>query len=248
MSTWWFTTAQGQCHSLSFVQYHSDSTFSNFSLKKHQAVEATFQMEPPRDVGNETLFKYSGSHDQDGFQAHIWGVGGGELKKSPSSVPRGRWPWNFVYRCSSTCTSKFVQMMTMGYLDHFYDRVKWASWWHEIMAFFVLRKLILQTHMCSHSVGLDVWFLVGPIVYLHTPCVRTAEALARLRGCAGSPQPSLVTCAINTIISCQLAQILHGGWKLIQHIVMYFQACSKSAYPQHSGEQYRTIGPLVMWM
>ena len=27
---------------------------------------------------------------------------------------------------------------------------------------------------------------------------------------------------------------------LIQHIVMYFQACSNSAYPIHSGERYRT--------
>ena len=26
---------------------------------------------------------------------------------------------------------------------------------------------------------------------------------------------------------------------------MYFQVCSNSAYPQHSGERYRTIGPLV---
>ena len=30
---------------------------------------------------------------------------------------------------------------------------------HEIMALFVLRKLILQTRMRSHVVGLDVWFL-----------------------------------------------------------------------------------------
>ena len=27
---------------------------------------------------------------------------------------------------------------------------------HEIMALFVLRKFILQTHMCSHPVDLDV--------------------------------------------------------------------------------------------
>ena len=27
---------------------------------------------------------------------------------------------------------------------------------------------------------------------------------------------------------------------------MYFQICSNSAYPQHSGEQYRTNGPLVV--
>ena len=28
---------------------------------------------------------------------------------------------------------------------------------HEIMALFILRKLILQTRMRSHPVGLDVW-------------------------------------------------------------------------------------------
>ena len=69
------------------------------------------------------------------------------------------------------------------------------------MALFVLRKLILQSFMRSHSVGLDVWFLVGPFVYFHTLCVRTAKARARLRGCAGSPEPLLVAYAIRTIIS-----------------------------------------------
>ena len=65
----------------------------------------------------------------------------------------------------------------------------------------ILHKLILQTCMCSHSVGLDVWFLVGPFVYFHTSCVRTVKALARLRQCAGSPEPSLVAYVISTIIS-----------------------------------------------
>ena len=64
-----------------------------------------------------------------------------------------------------------------------------------------LRKLILQSHMCSHPMGLDVWFLVRPIVYFHTSCVRTAKALARLRGCAGSPEPSLVAYVINNLMS-----------------------------------------------
>ena len=72
----------------------------------------------------------------------------------------------------------------------------------EIMARFVLRKLILQLRMCSHPVGLDVWFLVGPSVYFHSSCVRTMKALARLRGCASSPEPSLVAYVISTIISC----------------------------------------------
>ena len=49
------------------------------------------------------------------------------------------------------------------------------------MALFVLHELILQSGMHSHPVGLDVWFLIGPFVYFHTSCVRTAKALARLR-------------------------------------------------------------------
>ena len=72
---------------------------------------------------------------------------------------------------------------------------------HEIMALSVLRKLILQTRMRSHPVGLDVWFLVWPYLYFHASCMRTAKALARLRGWAGSPEPLLVACVIGTIIS-----------------------------------------------
>ena len=63
------------------------------------------------------------------------------------------------------------------------------------------RKFILQTRMRIHPVGVNVWFLVGPFIYFHTLCVRTAKALARLRGCAGSPDPSQVAYVISTIIS-----------------------------------------------
>ena len=72
---------------------------------------------------------------------------------------------------------------------------------HEIMVLSVLRKLILQTHMRSHPVGLDVWFFVGPFVYFHTLCVQTLKALVRLRECAGLPEPSLVAYVISTISS-----------------------------------------------
>ena len=68
---------------------------------------------------------------------------------------------------------------------------------HEIMALFVLRKLILQTRMRNHPVGPDVWFLVGPFLYFHASCVRTTKALIR----TGSPEPSLVAYVISTIIS-----------------------------------------------
>ena len=65
----------------------------------------------------------------------------------------------------------------------------------------VLHKL-LQMSMRSHPVELDVClFFVRSIVYFHTSFVRTAKALVRLRGCAVSPEPSLVAYVISTIIS-----------------------------------------------
>ena len=56
---------------------------------------------------------------------------------------------------------------------------------HEIMALFVLCKLILQTRMCSHPVGLDVWYLVGP---LSTSILHVSEQrrLWHVLSCAGS--------------------------------------------------------------
>ena len=60
---------------------------------------------------------------------------------------------------------------------------------------------IQLTCMHSHPVELDAWFLVRLFVYFHILCVRTAKALARLRRCTGSPEPSLLTYVISTIIS-----------------------------------------------
>ena len=71
---------------------------------------------------------------------------------------------------------------------------------HEIMVLFV-RRLILQTCMRSHPVGLDVWFVVGLFIYFHPSCVQTAKALAELRWCTGLSQPSLVAYLISTISS-----------------------------------------------
>ena len=60
---------KGHGHSLTFIQGHSDSTFSNFFCSEEAArpIEAKFHMAPPWDMGNENLFKCSRSHDH----AHI---------------------------------------------------------------------------------------------------------------------------------------------------------------------------------
>ena len=51
------------------------------------------------------------------------------------------------------------------------------------------------------SSGARCLILVEPFVHFHTSCVRTAKAVARLRGCAGSPGPLLVAYVIVTV-SC----------------------------------------------
>ena len=54
MNTWQFMTTQG--HSLTVVQGHSGSTFSNFfSQETARPIEDKFHMEPPWDMGNENL-------------------------------------------------------------------------------------------------------------------------------------------------------------------------------------------------
>ena len=73
----------------------------------------------------------------------------------------------------------------------------WANSWD----YSTLRKLNLQTRIRSKPLGLHVWILVRHFVYFHTLGVRIAKALARRRGCTVSPEPSLVACAISTIIS-----------------------------------------------
>ena len=120
---------------------------------------------------------------------------------------------------------------------------------HEIMALFVLRILSLQTRMRSHPMGLDVWLLVGPFVYFHTSCVRTAKALARLRECAGSPGPSLVAYVINTIISwagsilMKLSRTMYCTYKNIHHLTSHLSITS--AFGQHA-HRLSAPSPLAM--
>ena len=54
MSTWTYMNIKGQGHSLTFIQGHSDSTFSNFfSLETAMPIEAKFHVEPPWNRGTK---------------------------------------------------------------------------------------------------------------------------------------------------------------------------------------------------
>ena len=52
--------------------------------------------------------------------------------------------------------------------------------------------------MPSHSEGPGIWLSVWRFLMTHCMYERAANVLARLRGCAGSPEPSLLTWAIST--------------------------------------------------
>ena len=84
----------------------------------------------------------------------------------------------------------------------------------EILVLFVLRKHSANAH-AQPSSGARCVILVWPFVYFHTSCVRTAKALARLRGCTGSPEPSLVPYAISTIIAWAGSFILWKGFSAL---------------------------------
>ena len=79
-----------------------------------------------------------------------------------------------------------------------------------------------------------VRFFVGPFVYFYTSCVRTAKALARLCGCAGSPEPSLVVYVISTI--------RHMGWRLVRVMVLGSFQCRGVLLLWHMVRQ----GPAVL--
>ena len=100
------------------------------------------------------------------------------------------------------------------------------------MALFVLYKFILQIHMRSHPVGLDVRFLVGPFVYF---ILYVSEQQRLWRDCAGSPEPSLVTHAISTKMSWAGSFIVFFSGILIFRIFRYTTIMRKFCWTHEGG-------------
>ena len=77
---------EGQGHSLTLVQGHSDSTFSNFfSFKIVKPIEAKFLVKPPWDVRMKVCSNDLG-HMTSMAAMLIYGI---NLKKSSSLEPNG---------------------------------------------------------------------------------------------------------------------------------------------------------------
>ena len=70
--------------------------------------------------------------------------------------------------------------------------------------------------MPSHSEGPGIWLSVWRFLLTHCLYQRAAEFLARLRGCAGSPEPSLLAYAISTKFAWRGTIFLFPYWPVVR--------------------------------
>ena len=112
MSKWSFMNIKGKGHSLTFVQGHSDSTFSNFfSLETARPIEAKFHVESPWDG----LMKVSTNGLYYMIKIAVMSIYGKYLQNSSFLEPKNRWPWKLICGMGYSSTIKFVQMMTLSW-------------------------------------------------------------------------------------------------------------------------------------
>ena len=89
----------------------SSTLFKHLLLRNRLASLSQLNMEPPWDGGTKVC-----SNDQgDMTKMTVMPIYGKNLKKSSSPEPKGRWPWNLVCSIGCTSTTKFIQMMTLGW-------------------------------------------------------------------------------------------------------------------------------------
>ena len=113
MSTWSFMNIKCQGHWLTFIQGHSDSTFSNFfSLETAGPIEAKFYVEPPWN-GGISEYKWFMSTDQDSCHVHVLTSPLKPLKSS-SLKPKGWWLWNLVCLSTNEDTGLTLTILQQG--------------------------------------------------------------------------------------------------------------------------------------
>ena len=117
MSTWTF---------MNIVKGLSDSTFSNlFSLGTAWSIEAKFYLKSPWDEGMKV--------NTNGL-CHMTKMAAmptyaKTLKKSSLLETKGRWPWNLVCGIGYSSTTKFLQLMTLGWLWSILQKGQiWSLW------------------------------------------------------------------------------------------------------------------------
>ena len=82
-----------------------------FSSETTRPIEAKLHMESPWDGGTK-ICSNSPGHMIKMAAVHIYGK---NLLIFSSPEPKGRWSWNLVCSIGCSSTTKFVQMMTLGW-------------------------------------------------------------------------------------------------------------------------------------
>ena len=93
---------------LSISRPHSLNIFSSETTGP---IEAKFHMKSPWDGGTKVCSNCPGHMTM--LAAML--IYGKKLEKSSSPEPKGQWPWNLVCSIGCSTTTKFVQMMTLGW-------------------------------------------------------------------------------------------------------------------------------------
>ena len=111
MSKWIYMNIKCQGHLLTLVQSHSDSTFLNFfSLETARPIDDKFHVDHPWDGGMKICSNGPG-HMTKMAAMPIYG----KNIKNSSLEPKGRWPWKLICSIKYSSTTKFVQMMPLGW-------------------------------------------------------------------------------------------------------------------------------------
>ena len=158
-------------------------------------------------VAEDPRFLHADSEDSDQM--------GGCPGWSESSLRAQPFCWFFMSRLKSpsmtTTPNKFLSNLTLSYWTK-YSLFKTSSIimsrsracprpYEPRQANLCLRAFRhdkFQLRMSSHSDGPRIWLSVWKFLLIHCLYERAAKVLARLRGWAGSPEPSLLAQAIST--------------------------------------------------
>ena len=100
----------------------SSTLFKHLLLRNHWANQSQISYGASMGWGNESLLKWSWWHDKMAAMA----ICGKNLKKSSSPEPKGQWPWILVCILGCLSTTKFAQIMTLGWTWLYYSNVKFG--------------------------------------------------------------------------------------------------------------------------
>ena len=112
MSSWNCMNMKCQGHSLTLVQGHSDSRFSNcFFLETAWPIKAKFYVEPPWDSRTK-IWSNGPAHMT---KLAVMPIHGKNISTSTSLESKDRWTWKLVCSIGYLSSTKFVKMMTLGW-------------------------------------------------------------------------------------------------------------------------------------